>query len=186
MGADAVERGSVCRYIHLNRVIKKYDLDMIYLAGHGHGAPGVIGPVYLEGSYSEVYSDKSEDVEGLHQFFKEFSFPGGVGSHCTPELPGSIHERGELGYVLSHACVAAFDNPELIVTAVVGDGESENGPLGHLLAHQQVRQSNTRRGGAADTASERVQDQQSHPARAHSPRGARAVARRVWLDPVLR
>jgi len=116
-------------YIHLNRLIKKYDLDMIFLAGPGHGAPGVLAPVYLEGTYSEIYTDKCEDEEGLREFFKQFSFPGGVGSHCTPETPGSIHEGGELGYVLSHACGAAFDNPELIVAAVVGDGESETGPL---------------------------------------------------------
>ena len=116
-------------YIHLNRLIKKYDLNMIYLAGPGHGAPGVLGPCYLEGTYSEIYPEKSQDVEGLREFFKQFSFPGGIGSHCTPETPGSIHEGGELGYVLSHACGAAFDNPELIVAAVVGDGESETGPL---------------------------------------------------------
>jgi xylulose-5-phosphate/fructose-6-phosphate phosphoketolase len=116
-------------YGHLNRLIKKYDLDMIFLAGPGHGAPGVLGPAYLEGTYSEVYPEKSQDVEGLRDFFKEFSFPGGIGSHCTPETPGSIHEGGELGYVLSHACGAAFDNPDLIVSAVVGDGESETGPL---------------------------------------------------------
>ena len=116
-------------YTHLNRVIKSFDLDMIYMAGPGHGAPGVLAPVYLEGSYSEVYPEKSLDEEGLLRFFKEFSFPGGVGSHCTPETPGSIHEGGELGYVLSHACGAAFDNPELIIAAVVGDGEAETGPL---------------------------------------------------------
>src|SRR6476469_7208672 len=116
-------------YVHLNRLIKKYDLDMIFLAGPGHGAPGVLGPVYLEGAYSEIYTEKSEDEEGLGEFFKQFSFPGGIGSHCTPETPGSIHEGGELGYVLSHACGAAFDNPDLIVAAVVGDGESETGPL---------------------------------------------------------
>jgi len=116
-------------YVHLNRLIKKYDLDMIFLAGPGHGAPGVLGPSYLEGTYSEVYPEKSQDIEGLREFFKQFSFPGGIGSHCTPETPGSIHEGGELGYVLSHACGAAFDNPELIVAAVVGDGESETGPL---------------------------------------------------------
>ena len=116
-------------YIHLNRLIKKYDLDMIFLAGPGHGAPGVLAPVYLEGSYSEIYTDKCEDEDGLREFFKQFSFPGGIGSHCTPETPGSIHEGGELGYVLSHACGAAFDNPDLIVAAVVGDGESETGPL---------------------------------------------------------
>jgi xylulose-5-phosphate/fructose-6-phosphate phosphoketolase len=116
-------------YIHLNRLINKYDLDAIFLAGPGHGAPGVLGPVYLEGSYSEIYPNKSEDETGLKLFFKEFSFPGGIGSHCTPETPGSIHEGGELGYSVSHAFGAAFDNPDLLVTVVVGDGESETGPL---------------------------------------------------------
>ncbi len=116
-------------YVHLNRLIKKFDLDMIFLAGPGHGAPGVLGPTYLEGTYSEIYPEKSLDPEGLREFFKQFSFPGGIGSHCTPETPGSIHEGGELGYVLSHACGAAFDNADLIVAAVVGDGESETGPL---------------------------------------------------------
>jgi xylulose-5-phosphate/fructose-6-phosphate phosphoketolase len=116
-------------YVHLNRLIKKHDLDVIFMAGPGHGAPGVLGPGYLEGTYSEVYPSKSEDINGLHEFFRQFSFPGGIGSHCTPETPGSIHEGGELGYVLSHACGAAFDNPETIVAAVVGDGESETGPL---------------------------------------------------------
>src|SRR5215813_3963406 len=121
--------GLAFMYIHLNRLIKKFDLDMIFMAGPGHGAPGVLGPGYLEGTYSEVYPEKSEDERGLHEFFKQFSFPGGIGSHCTPETPGSIHEGGELGYVLSHACGAAFDNPGLIVAAVVGDGEAETGPL---------------------------------------------------------
>jgi xylulose-5-phosphate/fructose-6-phosphate phosphoketolase len=116
-------------YTHLNRAIKKYDLDVIFLAGPGHGAPGVLGPVYLEGAYSDIYPDKSLYVEGLKAFFKQFSFPGGIGSHCTPETPGSIHEGGELSYVLSHACGAAFDNPDLIVAAVVGGGEAETGPL---------------------------------------------------------
>ena len=116
-------------YIHLNRLIKKFDLDMIFMAGPGHGAPGVLGPGYLEGTYSEIYPEKSEDEVGLREFFRQFSFPGGIGSHCTPKTPGSIHEGGELGYVLSHACGAAFDNPDLIVAAVVGDGESETGPL---------------------------------------------------------
>ena len=99
------------------------------MAGPGHGAPGVLGPAYLEGTYSEVYPNKGEDEAGMQQFFKEFSFPGGVGSHCTPETPGSIHEGGELGYSLSHAFGAAFDNPDLLVAVVVGDGESETGPL---------------------------------------------------------
>ena len=116
-------------YVHMNRLINKYDLNAIFLAGPGHGAPGVLSPVYLEGTYSEIYPDKSEDEEGMRRFFKQFSFPGGIGSHCTPETPGSIHEGGELGYSLSHAFGAAFDNPELLVTVAVGDGESETGPL---------------------------------------------------------
>ena len=116
-------------YTHLNRLIRQRDLDMIFLAGPGHGAPGVIGPVYLEGAYSEIYPECAQDAEGMLHLFRRFSFPGGIGSHCTPELPGSIHEGGELGYVLSHACGAAFDNPDLVVAAVVGDGESETGPL---------------------------------------------------------
>jgi xylulose-5-phosphate/fructose-6-phosphate phosphoketolase len=116
-------------YVHMNRLINKYDLDAIFLAGPGHGAPGVLGPAYLEGTYSEVYPNKGEDEEGMRQFFKEFSFPGGIGSHCTPETPGSIHEGGELGYSISHAFGAAYDNPELIVTVMVGDGESETAPL---------------------------------------------------------
>jgi xylulose-5-phosphate/fructose-6-phosphate phosphoketolase len=116
-------------YVHLNRLINKYDLDVIFLAGPGHGAPGVLAPVYLEGAYSEIYPNKGEDEEGMREFFKEFSFPGGIGSHCTPETPGSIHEGGELGYSVSHAFGAAFDNPDLLVTVMVGDGESETGPL---------------------------------------------------------
>ena len=116
-------------YTHLSRIIREHDAEMIFLAGPGHGAPGVLAPVYLEGTYSEIYPEKSQDEKGLQDFFKQFSFPGGIGSHCTPETPGSIHEGGELGYVLSHACGAAFDNPNLVVAAVVGDGEAETGPL---------------------------------------------------------
>ena len=116
-------------YAHMNRLIVKYDLDAIFLAGPGHGAPGVLAPVYLEGTYSEIYPEKDESEAGLKLFFKEFSFPGGIGSHCTPETPGSIHEGGELGYSVSHAFGAAYDNPDLLVTVVVGDGEAETGPL---------------------------------------------------------
>jgi len=116
-------------YTHLSRIIRNHDAEMIFLAGPGHGAPGVLAPIYLEGTYSEIYPEKSQDEKGLRDFFKQFSFPGGIGSHCTPETPGSIHEGGELGYVLSHACGAAFDNPNLVVAAVVGDGEAETGPL---------------------------------------------------------
>lgn len=116
-------------YIHMNRLINKYQLDSLFIAGPGHGAPGVLAPVYLEGTYSEYYPEKSETINGLKKFLKEFSFPGFIGSHCTPELPGSIHEGGELGYSLSHAYGAAFDHPDLIVTCVVGDGEAETGAL---------------------------------------------------------
>jgi xylulose-5-phosphate/fructose-6-phosphate phosphoketolase len=116
-------------YLHCNRLIKQYDLDMIFMAGPGHGAPGVLGPVYLEGTYSEIYPDKSMDELGMQKFFKQFSFPGHIGSHVTPETPGSIHEGGELGYSLSHAYGSILDNPDLITCCVVGDGESETGPL---------------------------------------------------------
>ncbi len=116
-------------WAHLNRIIKRDDLDVLYIAGPGHGAPGVLGPTYLEGTYSEVYPDKSQDLEGMQRFFKQFSFPGHIGSHVTPETPGSIHEGGELGYAVSHAYGAALDNPDLIVACVVGDGEAETGPL---------------------------------------------------------
>jgi xylulose-5-phosphate/fructose-6-phosphate phosphoketolase len=116
-------------YTHINRIINKFDLNVIYLAGPGHGAPGVLAPVYLEGSYSEIYTDKTEDIDGMRAFFRQFSFPGGIGSHCTPETPGSIHEGGELGYSISHAYGAVFDNPDLISVVVVGDGEAETGPL---------------------------------------------------------
>jgi xylulose-5-phosphate/fructose-6-phosphate phosphoketolase len=116
-------------WVHLNRMIVEHDLDMIFVAGPGHGAPGVLGPAYLEGTYSEIYPDISQDAEGMQKFFKQFSFPGHIGSHVTPETPGSIHEGGELGYSLSHAYGMAFDNPDLIVACVVGDGEAETGPL---------------------------------------------------------
>jgi xylulose-5-phosphate/fructose-6-phosphate phosphoketolase len=116
-------------YVHLNRIIKKYDLDMIYISGPGHGGPAIVGNVYLEGTYSEVYPSISKDEEGLKRLFTQFSFPGGIPSHVSPECPGSIHEGGELGYSLSHAFGAAFDNPDLIVSCVVGDGEAETGPL---------------------------------------------------------
>jgi len=116
-------------YVHLNRVIKKYDLDMFYVAGPGHGGPALVGNVYLEGTYSEIYPNISQDEAGLKKLFTQFSFPGGISSHVAPTTPGSIHEGGELGYSLSHAFGAAFDNPDLIVACVVGDGEAETGPL---------------------------------------------------------
>ncbi|MFP3937736.1 MAG: phosphoketolase [Phycisphaerae bacterium] len=116
-------------YAHLNRVIKQRDLDMIYVAGPGHGGPAMVANTYLEGTYSELYANVSQDTAGMKRLFKQFSFPGGVPSHVAPEVPGSIHEGGELGYSLAHAYGAAFDNPELIVACVIGDGESETGPL---------------------------------------------------------
>lgn len=116
-------------YAHLNRAIRRYDLDMIYLSGPGHGGPAVVANAYLEGTYSEVYPDVGEDEAGLQRLFKQFSFPGGIASHASPECPGSIHEGGELGYSLSHAFGAVLDNPDLIAACVVGDGEAETGPL---------------------------------------------------------
>jgi len=116
-------------YVHLNRVIKKYDLDMIYVAGPGHGGPALVGNTYLEGTYSEIYPDISQDEAGLQKLFQQFSFPGGIPSHVSPECPGSIHEGGELGYSLSHSFGAVFDNPGLVVACVIGDGEAETGPL---------------------------------------------------------
>jgi len=129
LGHWGSDPGQTFTWVHLNRVIRKYGLDMIYLCGPGHGAPAMISNCYLEGTYSEIYPEKSRDEAGLLRLFQAFSFPGQLGSHCTPEVPGSIHEGGELGYSLSHAFGAAFDNPELIVSVVVGDGEAETGPL---------------------------------------------------------
>jgi xylulose-5-phosphate/fructose-6-phosphate phosphoketolase len=116
-------------YVHLNRIIEQHDLDMIYISGPGHGGPAVVANTYLEGTYSEIYPSVSQDLTGLRTLFRQFSFPGGIPSHAAPETPGSIHEGGELGYSLSHAFGAAFDNPDLIVACVIGDGEAETGPL---------------------------------------------------------
>jgi len=116
-------------YAHCNRIIKNHNLDMIYIAGPGHGGPGLVANTWLEGSYSEFYSNISTDADGMKKLFKQFSFPGGIGSHVTAETPGSIHEGGELGYALSHAYGAAFDNPDLLVCCVIGDGEAETGPM---------------------------------------------------------
>jgi xylulose-5-phosphate/fructose-6-phosphate phosphoketolase len=116
-------------YAHANRVIKNRDLDAIYIMGPGHGGPGAVANAYLEGTYTEVYPDITRDAEGLRKLFRQFSFPGGIPSHVAPETPGSIHEGGELGYALVHAYGAAFDNPNLTVFCIVGDGEAETGPL---------------------------------------------------------
>src|SRR5207245_3608506 len=116
-------------YVHFNRLIKKYDLNVIYICGPGHGGPGMVANTYLEGTYTELYSGIQQNEEGMRKLFKQFSFPGGVPSHNAPETPGSIHEGGELGYALVHAYGAAFDNPKLTVFCIVGDGEAETGPL---------------------------------------------------------
>src|SRR5688500_7251638 len=116
-------------YAHLNRAIKARDLDALYIAGPGHGGPGMVANTYLEGTYTEVYPSVTQDLDGLRRLFRQFSFPGGIPSHVAPETPGSIHEGGELGYALSHAYGAAFDNPRLLVACVIGDGEAETGPL---------------------------------------------------------
>ena len=129
MGHWGTSPGLSFIYVHLNRLIKEYDVNVIYLAGPGHGGPALVANGYLEGTYSEVYPEVSRDVEGLRRLFRQFSTPGGIPSHVSVPTPGSIHEGGELGYVLAHAFGAAFDNPDLITVAVIGDGEAETGPL---------------------------------------------------------
>jgi xylulose-5-phosphate/fructose-6-phosphate phosphoketolase len=129
LGHWGSDPGQTFIWVHLNRVIRKFDLDMFYICGPGHGAPAVISNCYLEGTYSEIYPEKSLDEAGMLRLFQAFSFPGQLGSHCTPEVPGSIHEGGELGYSISHGFGAAFDNPDLIVSVAIGDGEAETGPL---------------------------------------------------------
>src|SRR5690606_18007865 len=114
-------------YAHLNRVIRRHDVNMIYVMGPGHGGPGPVACTWLDGSYSELYPGVPQNAEGMRTLFRQFSFPGGIGSHVTPEVPGSIHEGGELGYSIAHAYGAAFDNPDLVVACVVGDGEAETG-----------------------------------------------------------
>src|SRR5881398_2263666 len=116
-------------YVHFNRLIKKYDLNVIYICGPGHGGPGMVANTYLEGTYTELYSSIQRNEEGMRKLFKQFSFPGGIPSHDAPETPGSIHEGGELGYSLAHAYGAVFDNSDLIAACVIGDGEAETGPL---------------------------------------------------------
>ena len=180
-GSDA---GQAFTYIHFNRLINKYDLNAIFISGPGHGAPAVLSQAYLEGTYSEVYPDKSEDLAGMQRFFKQFSFPGGIGSHATPETPGSIHEGGELGYSISHAYGTVFDNPDLITLVMVGDGESETGPLATSWHSNKFLNPITRRGGAAGPASQRLQDQQPHAPGPHQPRGAGGAVRRLRVHPV--
>ena len=136
-------------YAHFNRLIREHDLDSIFIAGPGHGGPGVVANSYLEGTYSEIYPDIGRDVAGLARLFTQFSYPGGIPSHASPETPGSIHEGGELGYSLLHAYGAAFDNPDLVVCCVIGDGEAETGALAasctptSLNARPEVRAANS-------------------------------------------
>ena len=177
----------------MNRVIKKHDLNAIYVCGPGHGGPGMVANTYLEGTYSEVYPNIPQDEAGIKRLFKQFSFPGGIPSHDAPDNPGSINEGGELGYSLSHAYGAVFDNPDLLALCVVGDGEAETGPLAASLALQQVSGPRDRRRGAAHPAPERLQDRQPdragpHPRRrnwkacssatATSPTSSKATTRR--------
>ena len=173
-------------YAHLNRVIKKYDLDMIYVSGPGHGGPAVVGNTYLEGTYSEVYPDISQDEAGLQKLFMQFSFPGGIPSHASPESPGSIHEGGELGYSLSHSFGAVFDNPDLIVACVVGDGEAETGPL--ATAWHSNKFLNPVNDGAVLPILHLNGYKISNPdpPRPHHPRGTGAIAPRLRLDALLR
>ena len=129
LGHWGTSPGQNLLYVHLNRLIRRHDAEIIYLSGPGHGGPAIVAQVYLEGTYSEIYPDVSQDLAGMRELFRQFSTPGGIPSHVSVTTPGSIHEGGELGYVLVHAFGAAFDNPDLIVAAVVGDGEAETGPL---------------------------------------------------------
>lgn len=136
LGHWGTDAGQSFAYIHFNHLIKKYDLDALFISGPGHGAPAILANVYLEGTYSEVYPSISEDTDGMRRFFKQFSFPGGIGSHATPETPGSIHEGGELGYSISHAIGSVFDHPSLIALTMVGDGEAETGPVSFFASYR--------------------------------------------------
>ena len=173
-------------YAHLNRVIKKYDLNMIYVSGPGHGGPAVVGNTYLEGTYSEIYPNISQDEAGLQKLFLQFSFPGGIPSHASPECPGSIHEGGELGYSLSHSFGAVFDNPDFIVACVVGDGEAETGPLATAWHSNKFLDPAT--DGAVLPILHLNGYKISNPdiARPHHARGIGTIAARLWLDALLR
>jgi len=167
-------------YVHLNRLIKLNDMDMICIIGPGHGGPGLVAHTYLEGSYSEIYPNIDRSRNGMQRLFRQFSWPYGVPSHVAPETPASIHEGGELGYSLVHAYGAAFDNPDLIVACIVGDGEAETGALATSW-HSNKFLNPARRSGAADPPPERVQDRQPHRACQDQPTGADGSAARLWL-----
>ena len=182
-GSDA---GQSFSYIHFNRLIKKYDLNAIFISGPGHGAPAVLSNAYLEGTYSEIYPDKSEDLAGMQRFFKQFSFPGGIGSHATPETPGSIHEGGELGYSISHAYGTVYDHPDLITLVMVGDGESETGPL--ATSWHSNKFLNPIVDGAVLPVLHLNGYKINNPTRAgpHQPRGAGGAVRRIRVHALLR
>ena len=169
-------------YVHLNRIIKEYDLNMIYISGPGHGGPALVANTYLEGTYSELYPNISRGRGGAEAALQAVLVSRAASPATSrPRRPGSIHEGGELGYSLSHAFGAVFDNPDLIVACVVGDGEAETGPLATSWHSQQVPQPGARRGGAADPPPERLQDRQPDRPGPHRPRGARAAAARLRL-----
>ncbi len=158
LGHWGSDPGQTFTWVHLNRVIKKYDLDMIYISGPGHGAPAVISNCYLEGTYSEIYSDKSQDEAGMLKLFRAFSFPGQLGSHCTPEVPGSIHEGGELGYSISHALWSGVRQSRFDRERGGRRRRSGDRAAGHFVAFQQVSEPDSRWRCFADPAFERIQD----------------------------
>ena len=168
-------------YTHLNRVICERDLNLMYIIGPGHGGPGIVAHTYLEGSYTEIYPHIERNADGIKRLFRQFSWPYGIPSHVAPETPGSIHEGGELGYSLLHAYGAAYDNPNLVVACIVGDGEAETGPCATSWHCQQVFECGEGWGGAADSAFERVQDRESHGAGTDFAGGAGIVVSRVWV-----
>ena len=173
-------------YVHLNRLIKDNDLNMIYVIGPGHGGPGIVAHTYLEGSYTEHYPAIERSRNGMQRLFRQFSWPYGIPSHVSPETPGSIHEGGELGYSLAHAYGAAFDNPDLIVACIVGDGEAETGALATSWHSNKFLNPGARRRGAADPSSERVQDRQSDGAGPHQPPGTDGAVARLRLRAAFR
>ena len=168
-------------YVHLNRLITEHDLNMIYVIGPGHGGPGLVAHSYLEGSYTERYPNIERSRNGLQRLFRQFSWPYGIPSHVAPETPGSIHEGGELGYSLVHAYGAAFDNPDLIVACIIGDGEAETGAL--ATSWHSNKFLNPARDGAVsfDPSSQWIQDRQSYRARAHQPQRIDRPDPRLWL-----
>ena len=173
-------------YVHLNRLIKQHAASFIYIAGPGHGGPALIACTYLEGTYGEVHPEITQDDAGIRMLFREFSTPGGVPSHAGPHLPGSINEGGELGYSLVHAYGAAFDNPNLLVACVVGDGEAETGPLEGSWKSNKFPQPCPRRRRAADPASQRLQDLGTDRLGRASQRGAHGLFEGHGYEPYLR